>query len=106
MTEHDKMISDDGRNGLITAIGIILGFSLTFLAQWSLDDSEWELRDLPSLGLLLIGIFCMLAALRKALLPYKQTIKHYENTVHLFFWSIVIVLIGFVVEKKMRDRFI
>lgn len=98
VVEDYSKVSDDARNGLITAIGIILGFSLTFLAQWSLDDSDWELRDLLPMVVLLAGVSMMLAALKRALIPYHQNIPHYEKTVQLFFWSIVVVLFGFVVS--------
>ena len=51
-----ERIADTHRNGSRTAIGIVLGFSLTFLSTWSQSPGEWKTEGIPVILLLLAGI--------------------------------------------------
>jgi hypothetical protein len=55
------------RNGSLTAIGIILGFSLGFTAQWATDDSTWALSDYAAALALTAGIILQIRALAQML---------------------------------------
>lgn len=82
-------ISDEHRNGSITAIGIVLGFSLSFLASWSLDEQPWNFWSLPVLAFLSAGIALQMKALYDLLrLPNIKGSKHttaYHNKAALLF---------------------
>lgn len=93
---RDDRVSDDGRNGLITAIGIVLAFSLTFFGQWSLGDDPWEARDLGPVSFMCIGNSLLLISLYRALVPYTQTVKRYTVTAQLFLVGILVMMLGFI----------
>ena len=84
MNEKIEYVSDNARNGLVTAVGIILGFTLAFIVQFCLSPGEWEGRDIPALIFLIIGTIILMACFYRALYPYKQKIHYYELTVKIF----------------------
>jgi uncharacterized membrane protein len=56
------------RQGIVTAITVLLGFSLSFLRFWSFEThGEWTWRGVVPAGLLAAGIFVQLVALHHAL---------------------------------------
>src|SRR5690606_31428157 len=59
------------RNGTLTAVCILLSFSLTFVTQWAHNPVPWGLADLPTLILLTLGILMQAWAL-KALLTHES----------------------------------
>lgn len=87
MSGNEVYVSDNARNGLVTAVGIILGFALAFLIKFSMDSGDWKASDFPTLILLLIGIITMIFSLYRALIPYKQEIRYYETTVKIFIFG-------------------
>lgn len=90
-------VSDDGKNGLVTAIGIVLAFTLSFVGEWSLTPESWQPNDrLPAI-LLLSGITVQTIALLCALVPYKQTVRRYYGVVCGFVAGIVLIAVGIVV---------
>ncbi len=47
------------RNGSVTVVGVIVGFSLAYLTSWASRPSPWELHDLiydRAVRLFLIGL--------------------------------------------------
>ncbi len=103
----EEIVDSAGKNGLVTAIGVILAFTLTFFGTWSLTedphptsptfgDSGWEYKDLPTVILLGIGIVLLIVTLYHALIPYRYNAKHFRQTVWLFTFSIGVVLVGFL----------
>ena len=94
MSGNEVYVSDNARNGLVTAVGIILGFALAFLIKFSMDSGDWKASDFPTLILLLIGIIIiiMIFSLYRALIPYKQEIRYYETTVKIFIFGGVSLL--------------
>jgi hypothetical protein len=93
-------ISDDGRNGLITAQGIVLGFAVGFFGQWSLDDEPWERGDFWPLLALGGGLTLLCYSLFRALIPYVQTVGHYEKTVWVFVGGLALVFIGILLGLR------
>lgn len=51
------------RNGSVTAIGVVAGFSLAFLANWALSPGHWHGPALAAFGLLGVGIAFQIRAL-------------------------------------------
>ncbi len=96
-----KSVSDNARNGLVTAIGIVLGFTVAFLINFSMHPSKWESDDIPTLIFVISGIIIMIVSLYRSLIPYDQPVKYYERTVRIFVlggvvFSFIGILFAFV----------
>jgi hypothetical protein len=91
-------VGDEGKNGLITAIGIVLGFVLGFYTQWAFGEDPWRSEDIIPTLLYLCGIAVLIISLYNALIPYKQTVKHYERTVRIFILGVTLFGIAFLVS--------
>jgi len=55
-TENEQLVETLFRNGTLTVVGIVLSFSLGFLAQWGANPLPWRLWDAPPVLALAIGI--------------------------------------------------
>jgi hypothetical protein len=84
-TNSQDVITDEARTALITAIGIILAFTLGFFGQWSLasDETPWERYEILVLIVMCIGIALNIIALYLSL-ELTQTRKFYKRTVAIF----------------------
>src|SRR5215471_9901661 len=66
--ENTAPVTDAQRSGSLTGMGIVLGFSLTFVWSFSTGPGKWTLSwGLVALGILVAGIGSQLAALFTAL---------------------------------------
>ncbi|MCX5519399.1 hypothetical protein OSH10_13240 [Kaistia defluvii] len=62
-TEATPRIDPVFRGGSMTAVCIILGFSLGFTAQWATDESPWNRWDYVAAFALAVGILLQIRAL-------------------------------------------
>ena len=70
-------ITDEHRNGSITAIGIVLGFSLTFLSSWMHGPEPWDYTGIVILLTVASGIALQIISLRRLLiLPQAPGLRH------------------------------
>ena len=82
------------KNGLIIAIGSILGFTLGFLSTWSLGgDEDWRLADLPTVVGLFVGIALMVTALYRVLTRRLQD-REYDRARKYFVVGIISAFTG------------
>lgn len=83
------------RAGLITAITVLLGFSLGFLRYWGLDaPGNWSaLSVLPGVSLLLASLL-QIIALYRALRLEDEAEDEYRKTVRWFIASAMLLLLG------------
>ena len=83
------------RAGLITAITVLLGFSLGFLRYWGFDaPGDWSaLSVLPGVSLLLASLL-QIIALYRALRLEDEAEDEYRKTVRWFIASAVLLLLG------------
>ena len=93
-------ITDEHRNGSITAIGIVLGFSLTFLSSWMHGPEPWDYTGIVILLTLASGIALQIISLRRLLiLPQAPGLRHrltdHNRAATLFFWGTALVSAGF-----------
>lgn len=65
------------RNGSITAIGIISGFSLSFVTRWAANPVPWQVVDIVAVIPLLIGILLQMKAMAELLNPNSLQIENY-----------------------------
>jgi hypothetical protein len=92
----EPQMSPVSRSALVTAIGILLGFTLAFFERWNSAPGGWKLQHFFPFGGLILGGILMVISLYRALVPHDQSVRRYESTVRLFVVSIVLVLIGFI----------
>ena len=55
------------RNGSLTAISVLVGFSLSFLSHWAGTPGQWHVADLIAVTLIVIGIGLQIWALSSML---------------------------------------
>ena len=93
------------RQGLITAITVMLGFSLTFLRFWGFEaPGQWTLWAVTSTGISIGAVVLQLIALFRSLRPEDDDEIEYRKTVIWFIASAVALLLGLLlalVESSM-----
>ena len=91
-----ELIEATFRNGSITAIGVVVGFSLGFLSRWSALPGEWTHSDLASVGLITLGLALQIKALADLLLVSSLQIKRYNRSIWTFMAGLILVGIGVI----------
>ena len=83
------------RQGVISAITVLLGFSLLFLRYWSFEaPGEWSLGAVVSTVLLAIAILLELVALWRSLQLEDDEPSEYRKTLRWFLASTILLLIS------------
>ncbi len=82
------------RNGSVTAVGVLTGFSLTFLTAWAANPLPWQLHDLFGIVPLAAGIVFELIALAGLLHPDSLERVRYDRAVRFFLIGLVLVGCG------------
>src|SRR5262245_10691111 len=92
------------RTGVITAITVFIGFSLSFLQYWAFEaPGEWTGRSLIALLVLLIPILAQIYALYRALLIEDDDEATYRVTIHWFLWAVVGMLLAVCVAALVMS---
>lgn len=95
--EHSPGIPSGYRSGIITAITVMLGFSLLFLRSWVFElPGEWTVTSVVAAVLLLIAIILELTALWRSLQPEDEISHEYRLTLRWFLASIALLLISLI----------
>ena len=88
-------VPDGYRQGLITAITVLLGFSLTFLRFWGFEaPGHWTLLSTVSTGISILAVVLQLVALFRSLRLEDQVATEYQKTVRWFISSAIALLVG------------
>ena len=83
------------RQGLITAITVLLGFSLALFRFWGFETpGEWTLRSIIAAGTMIIAVVLQVIALVRSLRLEDNNPNEYRKTVMWFTASAVVLLIG------------
>ena len=83
------------RQGIITAITVLLGFSLAFFRFWGLEaPGKWTMRSVISTGTLVIAIFLQIVALFRSLRLEDDAENEYRKTVSWFIASAAVLALG------------
>jgi hypothetical protein len=100
--------------GIVTAIPVLLGFSLTFLRFWGFEAAgKWTVRSLISTGTLVVAVGLQIIALFRALRLEDDDAKEYHKTLLWFLASAVVLLVGLlfaivecsgIIEVEPRNR--
>src|ERR1043166_2033258 len=82
------------RQGLVTAITVFLGFSLSFIRFWNFEHpGEWTWIGAIPAGIVAAGIVVQLIAPFRSLGLQDDEPTHYTSTVRYFFVGIVVVVV-------------
>ncbi|MBA1157181.1 hypothetical protein [Microvirga mediterraneensis] len=95
-SEELQRVDSTFRNGSITAIGVVVGFSLGFLSRWSAVPGEWTRSDLVSVALITVGLALQVKALADLLLVSSLQFKRYNRSVRFFLTGLILVGLGVV----------
>ena len=86
------------REGIITAITVLLGFSLAFFRFWGFEASgEWTSRSIVAAGTLVVAISLQIVALFRSLQLKDNDPNEYQTTVKWFIGSAVVLLVGLLI---------
>jgi hypothetical protein len=92
------------RNGSITAVGIILGFSLSFLNQWASNPIAWSRVDIAAAVPIIFGIALQAKALADLLSVRSLIVANYERARTIFLAGLALIAVGIGVAI-MLDMF-
>jgi hypothetical protein len=88
------------RQGVITAITVMLGFSLYFLRFWNFEATgEWTVLSICAAVLMLLSIVLQLVALWRSLQVADDAEPVYRRTLQWFLCGIVSALLGIVIAS-------
>jgi O-antigen ligase len=83
------------RQGLITAITVLLGFSLALFRFWGFEAAgEWTPRSLVAAGAMALAVLLQIVALARSLRLEDDEPNEYRKTVRWFTASAGVLLIG------------
>jgi len=86
------------RQGLVMAITVFLGFSLSFVRFWNFEHpGQWTWSGAIAAGIVAVGILVQLVALYRSLALEDEEPARYAVTVRWFFTGIVVVVVGVII---------
>jgi hypothetical protein len=95
-TDARPTIDATFRNGSLTAIGVVVGFSLGFLSRWASTPGEWARADLVAVAVITLGIALQSKALADLLSRRSLDAGRYDRSVRIFLTGLVLVATGVV----------
>lgn len=93
------------RNGTLTAVCILLSFSLTFVTQWAHNPVPWGLADLPTLILLTLGILMQAWSLKELLTHDSLKRSVFDAASQTFVRGVAMTSLG-VISAVVIDLFL
>ena len=86
------------RQGIITAITVLLGFSLAFFRFWQFEaPGEWTARSIVAATTLVVAVVMQIVALVRSLRIEDSDPREYRQTVKWFAASAVVLLVGLLI---------
>jgi len=83
------------RQGIITAITVLFGFSLSFIRFWGFEaPGQWTLKSALSTGTLSLAIILQIFALFRSLRVEDDELAEYRQTVKWFITSAIVLSLG------------
>jgi hypothetical protein len=82
------------RNGSVTAVGIILGFSLGFLSQWASNPIAWSVVDIAAAAPIITGIGLQGKAFADLLSTQSLLLANYDRARRIFLIGLGLVAGG------------
>ena len=92
-----KPLPQGYRQGIITAITVLLGFTLGFFRFWGFESpGHWTLRSFIPATTLVIAVMLEIIALFRALNVADDDEHEYRKTVKWFIASAMVLLVGMI----------
>ena len=86
------------RSGIITAITVVLGFSLLFLRSWVFElPGEWTPSGVFAAVILVLAIVLELITLWRSLQPEDEIYGRYRQTLRWFMGSTALLLLSLII---------
>ncbi|MBB4570820.1 MULTISPECIES: hypothetical protein [Rhizobium] len=96
-TDDQEKIDSTFRNGSLTAVGIIAGFSLSFLNSWVSNPNDWGRIDILPMTVLVIGIGLQVKVFADLLARDSLLAVKYDRARRLFLIAVLIVAAGIAI---------
>jgi hypothetical protein len=93
----DERIDATFRNGSVTAVGIILGFSLGFISQWAANPIAWSSIDIVAALPIVAGICLQGKAFADLLSTQSLILRNYDRAKTIFLTGLLLVAAGVAV---------
>jgi hypothetical protein len=93
----EPRIDSTFRNGSVTAVGIILGFSLGFLSQWASNPIAWSAVDIVAAAPIITGIGLQGKAFADLLSTQSLILANYDRARRIFLIGLGLVAGGVAV---------
>ena len=95
------------RQGIISAITVLLGFSLLFLRYWSFEaPGEWSVASFIAALLLALAILLEFFALWRSLQPEDDDEPEYRKTLRWFLVSIAVLLVSLLLAALIASKIV
>ncbi len=82
------------RSGTITAISVVLGFSLSFLTRWAGYSGDWSAADLVGLTTISAGIALQIWSLGQILSIQSLILATHNRITRTFLAGLILVALG------------
>jgi len=93
-SEPPAEIDSAFRNGSVTAIGVVLSFSLGFLNSWAAQPSVWKASDMAAIAAIALGLACQFRSLAGMLAVASLQRPVYERLIRVFLVGLAFVAGG------------
>ena len=102
---QEKTIDSTFRSGSLTAISVLVGFSLSFLTRWAASPGPWRAGDLFALSAIVLGIAFQIAALASLLAIHSLLLRNYNRAVKVFLAGLALVAtgVGIAITEGVAD---
>ncbi|MGZ5958720.1 MAG: hypothetical protein ACXWLG_07020 [Myxococcaceae bacterium] len=95
------------RQGIITAITVVLGFSLVFLRVWGFElPGEWAAASIASVILLGFSILGQCVTLWRSLQVEDDDVTEYKKTLRWFLGSTLVLLVAVLLSAISYSKVI
>ena len=93
------------RQGVISAITVLLGFSLLFVRYWNFEaPGEWSVASFIAALLLGLAVILQLVALWRSLQPEDDDEPEYRKTLRWFVASIGVLLVSLLLAALIASH--
>lgn len=100
MADEQQPLPNGYRTGIITAITVLLGFSLLFLRFWSFEaPGRWNWLAVLAAALLGVSIALQFVALWRALQIADDTVKEYTKTLRWFLSAAIALFVSLTLAE-------
>lgn len=85
------------RQGIITAITVLLGFSLVFLRFWGFElPGEWTASSIAAACVAVLSVLLQMIALWRSLQIEDDDVHEYRKTLRWFLAAAILLLVSLV----------